>query len=70
MYSLFLVVGTLAVAARASYDSKPFDNLVTFGDSYTVSSFPETMTTSLATEFCDICWLPCWMSQHLRGCIS
>ncbi|KAL1858916.1 hypothetical protein Daus18300_009785 [Diaporthe australafricana] len=35
MYSLFLAVGTLAVAARASYDSKPFDNLVTFGDSYT-----------------------------------
>lgn len=40
MCSLLFAVGTLAVTARASYDLKAFDNFVTFGDSYTVSSFP------------------------------
>lgn len=40
MHSRFFVVGTLAVTARALYSSEPFDNFVTFGDSYTVSSLP------------------------------
>lgn len=43
MHSLLFTVGILAVTARASYDSKPFDNFVTFGDSYTVSKFSETI---------------------------
>lgn len=49
MHSLLFAVGTLAVTARASYDSKPFDNFVTFGDSYTVSSFSQTIMTFLKT---------------------
>lgn len=40
MQFLLFAVGTLAVTASASYESKPFDNFVTFGDSYTVSNFP------------------------------
>jgi hypothetical protein len=35
-YSLLLTAAALAGTARAWYDSKPFDNFVTFGDSYTV----------------------------------
>lgn len=49
MHSLLFAVGTLAVTARASYDSKPFDNFVTFGDSYTVSSFSQTSMMFLKT---------------------
>lgn len=43
MQFLLFAVGTLAVTARASYDLKPFDNFVTFGDSYTVSSPPRAL---------------------------
>lgn len=42
MHSLLFTAGILAMTARASYDLKPFDNFVTFGDSYTVSNFSET----------------------------
>lgn len=37
MNPLLFAAGILAVAARASCASKPFENFVTFGDSYTVS---------------------------------
>jgi hypothetical protein len=51
MHSLLFTAGLLAVTARASYDSKPFDNFVTFGDSYTVSNFLETIVTSLEDDW-------------------
>lgn len=54
MRFVLFAVGALAVTARASYDSDRFDNLVTFGDSYTVSSLPETIFALLGTDVCDV----------------
>lgn len=54
MRSVLFAVGALAVRARASYESKPFDNFVTFGDSYTVSSLSETILTFLGTGACNM----------------